>query len=164
MWSLRGGMWSLQRALGMWSLQRALVEALPGHTRSCGWIRRHLLLATLRCPACLRFDYNAGTMRGKTGAMADRASACCACSFRPPRATVRQRRTQRKKAAQAAFSVCGREDAAEIDAPVPVLPIPHCTALDGQDFNACCTSIAQDFNARCTPAVAIPGCPRACAQ
>ena len=74
--------------------------------------------------------------------MADRASACCACSFGPLRATVRQRRTQRKKAAQAAFSVCGREDAAEIDAPVPVLPIPHCTALDGQDFNACCTSSA----------------------
>jgi len=98
--------------------------------------------------ACLRFDYNAGTMRGKTGAMADRASACCACSFRPLRATVRQRRTQRQKAAQAAFTVCGREEAA-IDAPVPVLPIPHCTALDGQDFNACCTSIAQDFNARC---------------
>ena len=36
-----------------------------------------------------------------------------------------------------------REDGTELDAPVPVLPIPLCTALDSQDFIACAPFVAR---------------------
>jgi hypothetical protein len=88
------------------------VETLPGPTRSCVW---HDGPAPAACDppvsACLRFDYNEGTMRGKTGAMADRASACCAYSVRLLRATVWQRRTSQEvgSSSEASSLPCAQE-------------------------------------------------------
>ena len=100
--------------------------------------------------ACLRFDYNEGTMRGKTGAMADRASACCACSVRLLCDTVPHRRTKcdigalsaREAARRAAFRVRREKKARNSTRPFRYCR-PHCTALDGQDFNACVPFVAR---------------------
>jgi hypothetical protein len=125
----RGGMWPMKCV-------SARVEALPGPTRSCVWLRPAPAACDPPVSTCLRSDYNEWTMRGKTGAMADRASACCACSVRLLRAIVRHRRTQRNRATQAAsraaFRVRRREDGTELDAPVPVLPTAlHCAGRPG---------------------------------
>ena len=111
---------------------------------------RHLLLATLRCPPAFDPIYNEVTMRGKTGAMTDRASACCACSVRLLCDTVPHRRTKcdigalsaREAARRAAFRVRREKMARNSTRPFRYCR-PHCTALDGQDFNACVPFVAR---------------------
>jgi hypothetical protein len=127
-----GGMWPLQCARASRRFQVPLALAFGTYGRSPG---------ACDPPVPNRFDYKEGTMRGRAGVMSDSASVCCSCSVGLLRATVRIRR--KNAARRAPFLVRRREDGTELDAPVPVLPTPYCTALDGQDFNACVPLVAR---------------------
>ena len=120
MWKLQGERTSDAHARGASRPNSLLCLARTG---------RHLLLATLRCPPAFDSITTQGQCEARQEpwltAPALAASGCCA----PPcgSGALIARMLDKQRGEQP--SVGAREDGTELDAPVPVLPIPHCTAL-----------------------------------
>ena len=135
----RGGMWKLQGERT--SDAHARGASRPNSLLCLARTGRHLLLATLRCPPAFdskgQCEARQEPWLTEPALAALAASGCCA----PPcgSGALIARMLDKQRGEQP--SVGAREDGTELDAPVPVLPTPYCTALDGQDFNACVTFV-----------------------
>ena len=151
----RGGMWNLQGERT--SDAHARGASRPNSLLCLARTGRHLLLATLRCPPAFdskgQCEARQEPWLTEPALAALAASVCCAPLCGSGALIARMLDKQRGEQP----SVGAREDGTELDAPVPVLPIPHCTALRWTARIS--TRASLSLNAPLHSAVAIPGRP-----